>query len=165
LAAFFRQIEFLEEKAGPVLIQLPPSLEFDRVRANTFLSQLRERYGGDVVWEPRHLTWFDSEADGLLKSFGIARVAADPACTHGAAEPGGATNLVYFRLHGSPRIYYSLYDSDYIEQLSVRLKNLSSASSGWCIFDNTASGAATQNALELRDRVATAHRSDLSRER
>ena len=79
LLAFFRQISVLHDKLGPVLIQLPPKLRFESVLARKFLTSLRECYSGEVVWEPRHASWFDPGVDELLKQFRIARVAADPA--------------------------------------------------------------------------------------
>ena len=79
-SAFLEQINSLHEKLGPVLIQLPPSLEFDYARARKFLALIRGSFSGDVVWEPRHGSWFDPQVDDLLMEYQIARVAADPAC-------------------------------------------------------------------------------------
>jgi uncharacterized protein YecE (DUF72 family) len=149
LSAFLEQIKYLREKLGPVLIQLPPSLEFDPTRARKFLSLLRKRFSGDVVWEPRHASWFDTQVDDLLKEFQIARVAADPACVPAAARSGGMASLAYFRLHGSPRRYFSAYSSDSLNMLVAQLASLDARASIWCIFDNTAFGAAIPNALEL----------------
>ena len=144
LSAFFRKIRVLHDKLGPVLIQLPPKLSFKVVLAKEFLTMLRECYSGDVVWEPRHASWFDPGVDELLKEFRVARVAADPAVVPAAGQPGSLGNLAYFRLHGSPRTYYSAYSDDFIHKLSARAANLARNSRVWCIFDNTASGAAIQ---------------------
>ena len=149
LSAFLQQIEFLREKLGPVLIQLPPSLEFDHARARKFLSLLRGRFSGDVVCEPRHASWFGDQSDNLLKEFHIARAAADPACVPDSTRPGGLASLAYFRLHGSPRKYYSAYPGEYLDTLAAQLASLVVGASAWCIFDNTASGSAVQNAFEL----------------
>lgn len=148
LSAFLEQINYLGEKLGPVLIQLPPSLEFDRVRARKFLSLLRKNFCGEVVWEPRHASWFEDPGDVLLKEFQIARAAADPPCVPASARPGGLASLAYFRLHGSPRRYFSAYSGHYLNKLAAQLANLAGAHA-WCIFDNTASGFAVQNAFEL----------------
>lgn len=153
LSAFFEQISFLGNKLGPVLIQLPPSLLFDDVIAKRFFSMLRRQYAGDVVLEPRHSSWFDRAADELLKEFVIARAAADPACVPAAAQPGGSKQPAYFRLHGSPRLYYSAYSSDFLKELAMRLLVRATNSEAWCIFDNTTLGSATSNALELKDRL------------
>jgi hypothetical protein len=53
-------------------------------------------YTGDVVWEPRHGSWFDDRANDLLKKLQVARVAADPSCVPTATEPGGKSDLVLF---------------------------------------------------------------------
>jgi uncharacterized protein YecE (DUF72 family) len=147
--AFLRQISFLREKLGAVLFQLPPSLEFEYARSKRFLSLLRENYSGDVVWEPRHVSWFDDAVNDLLKSFQIARVAADPACVFAAASPGGFARVAYFRLHGSPRMYYSAYSGGFLSDLARQLGDLAARARVWCVFDNTASGFAIPNALEL----------------
>jgi uncharacterized protein YecE (DUF72 family) len=149
LSAFLEQINCLHERLGPVLMQLPPSLEFDYARARNFLSLLRGSFSGDVVWEPRHSSWFDIQVDDLLMEFQIARVAADPACVHAATRPGGLASLAYFRLHGSPRRYFSAYSSDSLNTLVAQLASLDARARVWCIFDNTAFGAAIPNALEL----------------
>ena len=69
-----------------------------------------------------------------------------------AAHPGGSSELAYHRLHGSPRMYYSEYGSDVIATLAEQLR--ASLTDAWCIFDNTASGAAAANALALIERVS-----------
>jgi uncharacterized protein YecE (DUF72 family) len=144
LADFIGQIQSLGDALGPMLIQLPPSLRFEAGLVEGFLRGLREGFGGDVVLEPRHLTWFDVEPEALLSEHRVARVAADPARCPAAATPGGWTGLRYWRLHGSPRMYYSPYEEERLIGLSQSL-----ASGDWCVFDNTASGAALVDALAL----------------
>jgi uncharacterized protein YecE (DUF72 family) len=153
LSAFLQQIKFLQDKLGPILIQIPPSLAFDSSSARNFLALLRQEYSGDVVCEPRHSSWFCNEVDELLEEYRIARVAADPACVPDGISPGGWSSLVYFRLHGSPRRFYSAYNDDFLTKLSVELGDLKGSARVWCIFDNTASGNATQNALELNTKL------------
>ena len=67
----------------------------------------------------------------------------------GADRPGGAHCVNYFRLHGSPRRYWSRYEPDYLSRLAQTLA-ASLPQPAWCIFDNTASGAAFENAYELQ---------------
>ena len=80
----------------------------------------------------------------------MSRVAADPAPVPAAASLG-ESRLVYFRLHGSPRTYWSKYGEQYLDTLATIVHGLLKADEVWCIFDNTASGAAIENACELRD--------------
>jgi uncharacterized protein YecE (DUF72 family) len=151
LKRFLEQTSALAEKRGPVLLQTPPKLVFDDALAQSFLTMFRELYDGPAGFEPRHMSWFSAEADALLQDFNIARVAADPALIPEAARPGGWPGLVYFRLHGSPRRYYSAYSQDYLLHLAAELRQRPVSVTAWCIFDNTASGAALANALELQN--------------
>ena len=142
---FLDETAVLGPKRGPVLVQLPPSLAFDPAVAEPFFALVRARFTGEVALEPRHPTWFAPEPDRLLADHRISRVAADPAVVPAAAIPGGWPGFAYQRLHGSPRMYWSSYPPEYLADLAVRL-----TSCDWCIFDNTASGAAAADALELQ---------------
>lgn len=155
LDRFLGEASALGTRLGCLLVQLPPSLAFDEDIAGAFFRALRERHGGPVACEPRHPSWFAAPADALLIDHHVARVAADPARVPEAADPGGWPELVYYRLHGSPRIYYSAYPPPYLVALAMALNQ--AARRGlptWCIFDNTASGAATSNALDLLERLS-----------
>jgi uncharacterized protein YecE (DUF72 family) len=150
LDAFLAEVTALGSKLGPLLVQLPPSLAFDRKTVDAFLTRLRNRFAGQVVWEPRHASWFGGEADALLATSGMARAAADPAVIPAAAEPGGSQDFAYWRLHGSPRFYYSDYEPAFLDALAARL---ASTTQSWVIFDNTALGFATANAFALQQRL------------
>jgi uncharacterized protein YecE (DUF72 family) len=149
LDAFLDQVAGLGRKLGAVLVQLPPSLAFDFRVARRFFSALRARHGGAVACEPRHPSWFVESATSLLTEQKIARVAADPACVPAAAAPGGWPGFVYYRLHGSPRTYWSAYEAEYLATLAPRLSARANAVETWCVFDNTAAGVAVDNALDL----------------
>lgn len=155
LQEFFGQISGLHKKLGPVLVQLPPSLAFEEGIARDFLGVVRELHTGAVVLEPRHSSWFSASANRLLIEFQIARVAADPAPKRAkdvaaAIEPGGWKGLRYWRLHGSPRMYWSGYDVEFLGSMAERVRKQRKNVESWVIFDNTAMGEATRNAFELR---------------
>jgi uncharacterized protein YecE (DUF72 family) len=149
LCSFLEEIRSLGTKPGPLLLQLPPSLAYERAIAEPFFKLLRAQIPHQVVCEPRHPSWFEVEADSLLAAYAIARVAADAARVPSAGRPGGTLRLSYYRLHGAPRVYYSAYDSAFLSTLAAAIRG-SAAEEVWCIFDNTASGAATANALTLQ---------------
>jgi uncharacterized protein YecE (DUF72 family) len=151
LARFLDEIAGLGSKIGPILIQLPPSLTFEERRVAAFFELLRASFTGAVVCEPRHPTWAAAQATPLFVSYEIARVAADPPRAPGLSTPGGWSGLVYYRLHGSPQPYFSTYPPQRITDLAARLR--AATVPAWCIFDNTGSGAAAANALELVARV------------
>lgn len=155
LAAFLDEVAALGTKLGCLLVQLPPSFEYDESLAGAFLEVFRALHEGPIALEPRHATWFGRAPAALLAEYDVARVAADPARVPAAARPGGARDLAYYRLHGSPRIYWSRYEAGYIEELAARLTaSARRAREVWCIFDNTASSSAMPNALETMDRLA-----------
>jgi uncharacterized protein YecE (DUF72 family) len=148
LAAALAEMEGLGDKLKILLVQLPPSLAFEPAVASAFFSALRDRWDRDIACEPRHPDWFEGEADALLADLRVARVAADPARAPSAAEPGGWRGLAYFRLHGSPAVYRSSYGDGRLEAYAGRIA--AEPGPAWCIFDNTASGAATSDALNLK---------------
>jgi uncharacterized protein YecE (DUF72 family) len=154
LRSFLEQIQPMADKAGPLLFQLPPSLAFDGAVAEEFLGALRGIYQGEAVMEPRHASWFAPAVEALLTANKVARVAADPPKGGAeAAEPGGDTGLVYFRLHGSPRVYYSNYEEDFLAALGGRVSGYPNC---WIIFDNTVLSHAFANALRLREIIGVA---------
>jgi uncharacterized protein YecE (DUF72 family) len=151
LERFLEETSGLGAKRGPLLVQLPPSHTFDERVVGRFLELLRRNYHGFVVCEPRHDTWFSPRADALLVRFEVARVAADPPPSPGAELPGGWGGIVYYRLHGAPRKYWSSYQDDYLGVLGDTIRAVSSTVDVWCVFDNTASGAALENAWQLKE--------------
>ncbi len=151
LDRFLSEVSGLGERLGPLLVQLPPKLSFQPGVSDAFLHGLRDRFAGDVVCEPRHASWFTPDVDALMRELRVARVAADPAPAPGAGDPGGWRGLSYYRLHGSPRIYYSPYGEEALSTITARL--LDDGAQGrnvWCIFDNTAAFAATSDALTVQ---------------
>ena len=154
LDAFLAEATALGDRLGCLLVQLPPSLAFDEAVAERFYLALRERFDGPVAIEPRHATWFERDAEALALEARVARVAADPPRDPRDGVPGGWAGLVYYRLHGAPRIYYSDYDAAYLAALAERLAaHARDGTAVWCIFDNTALGAATANALDVVGRL------------
>ncbi len=164
LDRFLEQVRGLGDKLGCVLIQLPPSLAFERQPVKRFLDALRRRHAGAAVVEPRHASWFTGAADALLADHGIGRVAADPALTAAARVPGGDRRLSYFRLHGSPRMYFSIYTDRFLRALARQLRAEQAAGAEcWCIFDNTAHGGAVPNALRTGELLGRAPAHDVAR--
>jgi uncharacterized protein YecE (DUF72 family) len=151
---FLDETAGLGVKRGPILVQLPPSLHFESRIAGRFFDYVRKRYEGPVVCEPRHDSWDSPGANAMFVRLSVARVAADPPHAPAFARPGGWDGLVYLRLHGSPRTYWSSYPLEYLERLAATMRALNAPA--WCVFDNTASGAAIENAWTLRNMLMSA---------
>ncbi len=159
LARFAEETRGLGHKRGPVLVQLPPSLAFDPAVADRFFADLVAAVGPAVACEPRHPSWFGDEAEDLLRSRLLARVAADPAPVPRAARPGGWPGLVYVRLHGSPEIYWSAYGEAAVAAHAATALDLARAGADvWVVYDNTAAGAAPAEALAFKDLAAAGGR-------
>jgi uncharacterized protein YecE (DUF72 family) len=153
LDEFLEQCSGLQERLGCLLIQLPPSLAFEESVADRFFSTLRQRYDGQLVLEPRHESWV--AAQDLLIRQRIAQAVVDPSRISTDSAPGGWTGLRYWRLHGSPRIYHDAYAQACLARLAGQLQVAAEEGAEvWCIFDNTASGAALGDALAVAEMVA-----------
>lgn len=153
LEEFVLQCAGLGDRLGCLLVQLPPSLEFAPANSEAFFVSLRRCFAGHVVLEPRHESW--TEAEALLVHYRIAQAAVDPSRISTDSTPRGWPGLKYWRLHGSPRIYYSPYEEQRLERLADEMHTVTAdGSCAWCIFDNTASGAALGNALTLAQYLA-----------
>lgn len=149
LEQFLGECGHLGDRLGCLLVQLPPSLEFDAQVAYSFFAHLRERYSGGLAIEPRHRSW--AAAQTLLVDFQVAQVAASPSRFGVDAQPGGWQGLVYWRLHGEPQIYRSAYGHNFLLRLATRLQQHRDVHlSTWCMFDNTAAGAALGDALAIQ---------------
>jgi uncharacterized protein YecE (DUF72 family) len=142
------EVGALADRLGPLLMQLPPKQGFAKEQVKGFLGAMREVWPeGGLVLEARNAGWFTGEAEAVLREFRISMVIADPPKGGDGEMLGG--DPVYYRLHGSPRVYYSSYSDEWLNGLAQRMVEQAKAADVWCIFDNTASGAALGNALTL----------------
>ena len=81
-------------------------------------------------------------------------VETKPSYTAASHEAGGWPGLVYLRLHGSPRMYYSAYTERQLAEVAAVLESrLAAGVPCWCMFDNTTLGAATADALALQGNI------------
>lgn len=144
-AVFLQDIAALGDKRGPLLCQLPPSLWFDPERFGTAFETMRALDQGVIVIEARHASWASADAIALLQRYSIDRVLADPPLVWPASDFRQAPR--YVRLHGKPKVYHSSYSDAEIAAFSRLL-----GPDSWCVFDNTASGAAIENALTMLGR-------------
>ncbi|ANH67801.1 DUF72 domain-containing protein [Mitsuaria sp. 7] len=156
--AFTTSLAGLGDRLAALLVQLPPSLALDSRTARAFFRSVHAGFEGAVLCEPRHPSWFTPAAERLLIEERVGRVAADPARPAGAGEPGGWLGekgdgrgaTVYYRWHGSPRMYWSRYEDDWLAARAAEVSRWPAGTEVWCVFDNTAAGAAADDALRLQ---------------
>ena len=149
--AFMESARGLEHKLAVLLVQLPPSRIFDRSIAGAFFKMLRQETAAHIVCEARNPSWFTSEATAVLETNRVTRVAADPVPPGCEFVAPAHPDFAYFRLHGAPRIYYSAYSIDRLQGVAAAA---GAAAETWCIFDNTAAGAAWPDATTLQRLVS-----------
>jgi uncharacterized protein YecE (DUF72 family) len=149
LPTFFEGISILEEKLGPILFQLPPSLHIDLERMEIFLEALPE--GFQYAFEFRSQSWFQPEVYQLLRQFDAAL------CLHelaGFKAPVEVTaELIYVRLHGpGQNAYQGSYSDNTLASWSKQFAEwLKTGKSIFCFFDNDEKAYAVRNALTLQD--------------
>lgn len=150
LADFFGPVASLGDKLSVVLVQLPPTLIFDRAVANDFFAALRKLYRGCAVCEPRHASWTGADARELLSLHRIGPVFTEiPLAGEDPLQTARAGIPLYVRLHGTPRRYHSSYSKVDLARLAQFL-GVHADRRRYVVFDNTAGPAGVRNALELR---------------
>lgn len=142
--------EGLKEKLGPVLFQLPPAMKYDPGLLHHMIGQMNSLCRN--VIEFRHVSWWRKEVIAALEKAQVI--------FSGVSYPGlidtPVVNLptAYYRFHGVPKLYYSLYDEKFVEQIARQLAG-AGISEAYIYFNNTAEGAAIENAKYLQYLVAT----------
>ncbi len=145
-----RPILALGEKLGVLLVQLPPRLFFQEEVADRFFARLREICPAPITCEPRHLTWLAPAAQKVFRVHRISKVLADPApCPDQENIFSHFGSVSYYRLHGSPKMYFSAYSDFFLRSLATIVAQERRPT--WVVFDNTAEQHAIADAIQLQD--------------
>lgn len=147
LSAFLERVGILGDRLGPVLVQLPPSLERDLDRLGDFLKLLPD--GLTVAIEFRNESWYADDTFELLGEHGVCFCAHD---MPGRPSPRRAVGpAVYFRFHGPGRRYRGCYtDGQLRESAEWLAKQWPEERSVYAYFNNDLEGHAVANAQTLR---------------
>jgi uncharacterized protein YecE (DUF72 family) len=156
LADFLKRIARLGPKLGPVLFQLPPRLNYDLARLQTFLSLLPKDQR--FAFEFRDPSWHRREVYDLL-----ARRNAAFCCFElgPLRSPKKATaDFVYVRLHGRKQPYRGAYGAKGLKGWNKWLGAcLTSGRDAYVYFDNTdEADHAVRDALRLNRTLSAARR-------
>lgn len=165
IEAFSAAVRGLGNKLAVLLVQLPPSLSFDETVARDFFLAMRTEFKANIACEPRNPSWFTAAADDVLGEFLVTRVSADPKPAGCRLRRSPPASFEYLRLHGAPQVYHSSYSAAHLRRLAAVIAARRVARDTWCIFDNTASGAAWSNALTLTGLLNDARCGERSSER
>jgi uncharacterized protein YecE (DUF72 family) len=104
LKLFVERLEPMEKagKLGPILVQLPPNFKRDDERLSSFLKEIPHRSTLRWAMEFRSDSWHASEVEDVLRSHGVAWVAAET--DDEAAQFRSTSDFVFARLR---RIEYT----------------------------------------------------------
>ncbi len=147
---FFRAVEALGAKLGPILFQLPPRWRVDPGRLEAFLAALPSRYR--FAFEFRDESWFAPEVYQLLRHYDAGLCIYELA---GRRAPTEVTaGFVYLRLHGPGGAYQGLYDDGALAVWAAQILMWRKAGRDvYCYFDNDECGYAAKNAQRLIEMV------------
>lgn len=139
---YSRCAEGLQHKLACVLFQFPPSYHYSPERLEFIISKLNLQFKN--VIEFRHESWWIPEVVNELGKNNITL------CSVSHPQlPDTIFNdspLIYVRLHGKTKMFYSSYSSEELE----RLADLISNKKAFVYFNNTASTSGILNALEMK---------------
>lgn len=144
--------EGLGEKLGCILFQFPAVFQFSPDRLVRITEMLDASFRN--VLEFRHESWWRPEVFGQLRKSNVSFC--------GMSHPGlpdeaiATSDTLYYRFHGVPHLYNSLYDSRKLEQVVHGIHNLGGREA-FAYFNNTAEGHAIANAKQLQDICELVH--------
>jgi uncharacterized protein YecE (DUF72 family) len=145
---FLERAKILEQKLGPLLYQLPPSMHRDDERLESFLSILP--HGLKHTLEFRHQSWLDEEVFEILRRHNVGLCVFDmPDLT---CPLVATADFAYIRFHGSTGLYSSCYSDEELANWAGRLSGLlPEVEEVYIYFNNDAEAFAVRNAMTLGD--------------
>ena len=145
---FLSRAGFLEEKLGPLLYQLPPSMKRNDELLQNFLSLLPPKY--QHVVEFRHKSWIDDAVFDILRGHNVGLCVFD---MPGFSCPLVATSdFAYVRFHGNKGLYSSCYSDEELSQWAQKIAQLGqNIKASYIYFNNDAEAFAVKNAITLRN--------------
>ncbi|HEY0355953.1 MAG TPA: DUF72 domain-containing protein [Flavisolibacter sp.] len=150
LERFFEVFIHMKKMMGPVLVQLPPMLAFNRDKTVAFYKLLRSQYNEySFVMEVRHHSWMSEESLELMKNYDIGFVISQS----GTGFPYGelvTSKNIYVRFHGPGALYASPYPDKMLEYFANKFYGwLKKGHEIWAFFNNDLHGYAPDDAKKL----------------
>ncbi len=148
LTKFFKRVEILGDKMGPVLFQLPPRWKANPERLRAFIKLLSRDHR--YTFEFRDNSWWHSEIFQILSDANAAFCIYELA---GVISPREITaDFIYIRLHGPGDKYQGQYDNRTLAGWTGAFANwIKKVNTIYCYFDNDQNGYAAQDAARLQE--------------
>jgi uncharacterized protein YecE (DUF72 family) len=146
------RLEYLKEKLGPILFQLPGGWNCNPERLGEFLDALPTDH--KYAFEFRNQTWHNSVVYDLLRQHNCAFVIYEFDRFISPAET--TADFTYFRLHGPEGKYQGDYSKEKLTIWANLIRKLQQkVNQVYVYFDNDQAGYAAKNALELKKMLKT----------
>jgi uncharacterized protein YecE (DUF72 family) len=140
----------LEQKMGPVLVQLPPMLKFRYELAEAFYQQIAKYKQHEFVLEVRHQTWLEEQSLTLMAKYNIGLVISESGGHFPYSEMVTAKNI-YVRFHGPEALYASAYNDEMLQHYAAKFKGwIAEGHTLWAFFNNDIHGHAFRDAQRLK---------------
>jgi len=152
LERFFTAFEPLQNKMGPVLMQLPAAVAFHVEKTTALYTICKEVYPQyRFAMEVRHPSWLSAESIALMETYNIAFVISQSGTGFPYAELVTAQHI-YVRFHGPAALYASDYSDTQLQEFATLFKAWQKdGHSIWAFFNNDVGGFAFKNAGRLRE--------------
>lgn len=146
LRRFLSRADFLQDKLGPLLYQLPPNMKRDDRILEAFLTILPSQYRH--VFEFRHGSWIDDGVFNILKRYNAGLCIFDmPDFT---CPVVATADFAYIRFHGSAGLYWSCYTADELSDWAKKIAGLGeNLNKVYIYFNNDAEAYAVTNAKTI----------------
>ena len=144
---FMDRVVHLEEKLGPILVQLPPNWKPNLKRLEDFLKAIP----GELRWavEIRDERWLSEELYDLLQKYKAALVIHDMIPYHPRVV---TTNWTYLRFHGQN--YSGSYSEEELDAIAEDVEDhVAHNRDVYVYFNNDLGGHAVRNALGLKQKL------------
>jgi uncharacterized protein YecE (DUF72 family) len=148
LQNFYRTVkQGLRDKLGCVLFQFPSSFIYEEHRLERIINLLDHSIQNVV--EFRHESWwqqkvFDAFSQNNITFCGMSH----PNLSAGIVK---TSDIVYYRFHGVPHLYWSRYNMQELEKIAQEIQNLQGVREAYIYFNNTAEANAVTNAKEFQE--------------
>jgi uncharacterized protein YecE (DUF72 family) len=139
----------LKEKLGCVLFQFPRQLLYNAETLDLLISSVDPAFKN--VFEFRHVSWWNEHVFEQFKKYGFTFC--------GVSFPDLPNEVIatakdlYYRFHGVPVLYKSVYPENFIGNIYEQIKK-ANPSNAWIYFNNTWGEAAIINSKYLQKQVA-----------
>jgi len=135
-----------KEKLGCILFQLPPSFHYTPERLSLIVGSLDS--GFKNVIEFRNQTWWSEDVYTAFSKSNITFCSVN--YPNLPADIVQTNEIGYLRFHGNPKLFYSSYSDEELEQVADFLFSKNKFKKTFVYFNNTASTAGILNALALK---------------